>query len=78
MVLGALHLMEELILSRCLEARSEGGGDGANARVVGFFLCVCFKLDALALAAEWSSRATCPTAITSKPPKLNLDPTLVV
>jgi len=78
MVLGALHLMEEQILSRCLEARSEGGVDGADAGVVGFLLCVSFELDALALAAKWSSQATCSATNVSKPPRPNLDLTLVV
>jgi len=54
-----------------------GGVDGVDARVVGFLLCVCFELDNLALAAEWSSRATCLTAIASKPLRPNLDPMLV-
>jgi len=77
MVLGALHLMKERILSCCLEEQSEGGVDGADARVVGFFLCMCFKLDALALVVEWSFRATFLVAITSKPLKPNHGPTLV-
>ncbi len=52
--------------------------DGADARVVGLFFCVCFELRTLALAAEWSSWATYPAVITSKPPRPNPDPTLEV
>ncbi len=52
--------------------------DGVDAGVVGFLLCVCFGLDALALAAKWSSWATCLAMITSKPPRPNPGPTLVV
>jgi len=78
MVIGALHLMEERILSRFLEARLEGGVDGADAGVVSFLLCMCFELDALALAVGWSSRATCPVANTSKPPIPNFRPILIV
>jgi hypothetical protein len=33
----------------------KGGVDGADARVLGFFLCMCFEFDTLTLAAEWSS-----------------------
>jgi hypothetical protein len=41
MVLGAFHLMEELILSHCLEARSEGGWMGLMLELlVSFFACV--------------------------------------
>jgi hypothetical protein len=54
-----------------------GGVDGANVGVVGFLLCVCFELDDLALAAKWSSQATCSATNMSKPPRLNLDLTLV-
>jgi hypothetical protein len=43
------------------------GVDGIDAEVVGFLLCVCFEVDALTLAVEWSFRATCPTTIVSKP-----------
>ncbi len=53
------------------------GVDGADVRVVGFLLCVCFELDALALAVERSSRATCPTAIACKPSRPNPSPMLV-
>ncbi len=38
---------------------------------------MCFELNALALAAQWSSRTTCPTAIAFKPPRPNPDPTFV-
>ncbi len=51
--------------------------DGANAKVVGFFFCVSFELDALTLAAEWSFRATYPATIASKPLKPNPSPTLI-
>ncbi len=54
-----------------------GGVDGADVGIVGFFLCVCFELDALALMAEWSSWATYLVAIASKPPRPNLGPTLI-
>ncbi len=54
-----------------------GGVDGADAGIIGFFLYVCFELDVLALAIEWSSWATCPIAIASKPLRPNPDPTLV-
>jgi hypothetical protein len=50
MVLGVFHLMKERILSLCLEVRSKGGVDGADAGVVDFFFCMCFELDDLALA----------------------------
>lgn len=30
-----------------------GAVDGADVRVVGFLLCVCFELDVLTLAIEW-------------------------
>ncbi len=49
------------------------GVDGADAGVVGFLLCECFKFDALALTAEWSSRATCLAVIVCKPPRPNPD-----
>jgi hypothetical protein len=52
--------------------------DGADARVVNFLLCMCFELDALALAVEWSSRATYPVANVSKPPIPNLRLMLIV
>jgi hypothetical protein len=51
--------------------------DGADARIVSFLFCVCFKLDALALVVEWSFWVTYPAVITSKPPRPNLGPTLV-
>ncbi len=54
-----------------------GGVEGANAGVVGFFLCMCFNIDVLALMVELSSWATCLVAIASKPPRLNLGPTLI-
>jgi hypothetical protein len=78
MVFGTLHLMEERILSHCLEARSEGGVDKVNVGVVSFLLCMCFELDALTLVAEWFFRATCRAVIASKPPRPNLGPTLIV
>ncbi len=56
---------------------SRGWVDGVDAIVVGFFLCVFFKLDTLTLTAKWSSWATCPVAITSKPPRPNPGPTLI-
>ncbi len=52
--------------------------DGADAGVVSFLLCMCFELDALALAVEWSSWATCPVANASKPPILNLRSMFIV
>jgi hypothetical protein len=52
--------------------------DGADVGGVGFLFCVCFELDALALAIEWSSRATYLATIASKPPRSNPGPTLVV
>ncbi len=54
----------------------EGEVDGANVRVVGFLLCVCFELGALALVAKWSSWATYLVAIASKPPRPNPGPML--
>jgi hypothetical protein len=53
------------------------GVDGVNVGVVGFLVCMCFELDALALAAKWFSWATCLVAIVSKPPRPNLNPTLI-
>jgi hypothetical protein len=50
---------------------------GGDAIVVGFLLCVCFELDALALVTEWFFWATYPAAIVSKPSRPNPDPTLV-
>lgn len=52
--------------------------DGADAGIVGFLLCVCFELDTLALAAKWSSWATCRAAIVSKSTRPNPGPTLEV
>ncbi len=60
-----------------LEGMIRGGVDGADARVVGFFLCMCFELDALTLTAKWSCWATYPATITSKPRRPNLAPTLI-
>jgi hypothetical protein len=60
-----------------LEGAIRGGVDEANARVVAFFLCLCFELDTLALTAQWSSWATCPTAIASKPLRPNLGLTFI-
>ncbi len=77
MVLGALHLVGGMDHVSLLGGAIRRGVDGADAGVVGFFLCVCFELDALALAVEWSFWATCPATIASKPLKLNLGPTLV-
>ncbi len=54
------------------------GVDGADARVIGFLLFVCFQLDTLALIVEWSSRATRLVAIASKPLRPNLSPTFEV
>ncbi len=51
--------------------------DGANVGVVGFLLYMCFEFDALALATKWSSWATCPAMIASKPPRPNLSPMLI-
>jgi hypothetical protein len=78
MVLQAFHPIEEWILSYCLEARLEGAVDEANVGVVGFFLCVCLELAVLTLVAEWSSWATCPTVIASKPLRPNPGSTFVV
>ncbi len=52
--------------------------DGVDVGVVGFFFCVCFELDILALTIEWSSWDTCPAIIVSKPPRPNLSQTLIV
>jgi hypothetical protein len=54
-----------------------GGVDGADAGVVGFLLCVHFELDVLVLATKWSSWATYPITIASKPSRLNPSLTLV-
>jgi hypothetical protein len=51
--------------------------DGADVRVVGFFLCMFFELDALALEAKWSSWATCLATIASKPSRPKPSPMLV-
>jgi hypothetical protein len=51
--------------------------DGADVGVVGFLHCMCFELNALALATDWSFQATYPATITSKPPKPNPSPMLV-
>jgi Zn-dependent protease with chaperone function len=39
MVLGALHLIEEWILSYCLEAQLEGGWMGLMLELFFFFAC---------------------------------------
>ncbi len=52
------------------------GVDGVDAGVVSFLLCMCFELDALALVVKWSSGATCPAVIVSKPLRPNPGPML--
>jgi hypothetical protein len=49
---------------------SSVGVDGVSTREANFLLYTFFVLGALALAAKWSSQATCLVVIASKPPNL--------